>query len=62
MVTFNLQRYFGEIGQRVRRKQGKDKNRISMKRQRKEKGRAEGEGYGKKNGKGNAISRHLCIK
>ena len=46
----------------MRRKQGKDKNRISMKRQRREKGRAEGEGYGKKNGKGNAISRHLCIK
>ena len=31
----------------MRRKQGKDKNRISMKRQRREKG-AEGEGYGKK--------------
>ena len=47
MVTFNLQRYFGEMGWRVRRKQGKEKNRISMKRQRREKG-AEGEGYGKK--------------
>ncbi len=31
----------------MRRKQGKEKNRISMKRQRREKG-AEGEGYGKK--------------
>ena len=38
----------------MRRKQGKEKNRISMKRQRREKG-TEGEGNGKKNGKGHVI-------